>query len=181
MKVSSTKIPDVMLLEPDVISDERGFFVESWHRLKFAKYGIDFEFVQDNHSRSVQGTLRGVHYQIEQPQGKLVRVTVGDVFDVAVDLRKSSPSFGRWVGTHLSAAQKRTLWIPPGFGHGFYVTAGPAEVQYKCTDYYAPEHERRIQWNDPQIAIEWPLSGPPVLSDQDRRQAKPLALAECFP
>jgi len=180
MKVTPTKIPDVLVLAPDVFSDERGFFMETWHRDRFAENGMDFELVQDNHSRSAQGTLRGLHYQIPQPQGKLVRVTVGEIFDVAVDIRKSSPTFGQWVGTRLSADDKQMLWIPLGFAHGFYVTAGPAEVQYKCTDYYAPAHERCILWNDPQLAIEWPLSGRLLLSDKDR-QAKPLAHAECFP
>lgn len=181
MKLRPTKIPDVLLLEPEVFVDERGFFLETWHRRRFAEYGIDFDFVQDNHSRSAEGSLRGLHYQIRQVQGKLVRVTLGEVFDVAVDLRKSSPTFAQWVGTRLSADRKQMLWIPPGFGHGFYVTAGPAEVQYKCTDYYAPAHERCILWNDPQLAIKWPLSGRPLLSDKDRHQARPLASAECFP
>ena len=137
--------------------------------------------MQDNHSRSVQGTLRGLHYQIRQPQGKLIRATVGEIFDVAVDIRRSSPTFGRWVGNYLSADNKRMVWIPPGFAHGFYATAEAAEVQYKCSDYYVAAHERCIQWNDPQLAIEWPLSGRPLLSDKDLRQAKPFARAECFP
>jgi dTDP-4-dehydrorhamnose 3,5-epimerase len=181
MNVTPTRIPDVLLLDPDVQVDERGFFMETWHRGRFAASGIDCDLVQDNHSRSVQGTLRGLHYQIRQPQGKLVRVTVGEIFDVAVDIRKSSPTFGQWVGAYLSADNKRMLWVPPGFGHGFYVTAGPAEVQYKCSDYYAAAHERCIQWNDPQLAIEWPLNGRPLLSDKDTREAQPLARAECFP
>lgn len=181
MNVTPTKIPDVLLLDPDVFIDERGFFMETWHRRRFAESGIDCEFVQDNHSRSVHGTLRGLHYQIRQPQGKLVRVTVGEIFDVAVDIRRSSPTFGQWVGHLLSADNKRMVWMPPGFGHGFYVTAAVAEVQYKCTDYYAVAHERCIRWNDPQLAIEWPLRGDPLLSDKDRRNAKPLASAECFP
>jgi dTDP-4-dehydrorhamnose 3,5-epimerase len=180
MNVTPTKIPDVLLLDPDVFIDERGFFMETWHRRRFAESGIDCEFVQDNHSRSVQGALRGLHYQIRQPQGKLVRVTIGEIFDVAVDIRTSSPTFGQWVGTYLSADNKRLLWVPPGFGHGFYVTAGPAEVLYKCSDYYARAHERCIQWNDPQLSIAWPLRGPPLLSDRDRREAKPLVHAECF-
>jgi len=170
----------VLLIEPDVYSDERGHFMETWHRQRFAELGIDFEFVQDNHSSSVQGTLRGLHYQIRRPQGKLARVTVGGVFDVAVDLRRSSPTFGQWVGNVLSADNRQMLWIPPGFGHGFYVTSGPAVVEYKCTDYYAPEHERCILWNDPQLAVDWPLTGQPILSDKDRR-ARPLADADCFP
>ena len=170
----------MLLIEPDVYSDERGHFMETWHRQRFAELGIDFEFVQDNHSSSVQGTLRGLHYQIRRPQGKLARVTVGGVFDVAVDLRRSSPTFGQWVGNVLSADNRQMLWIPPGFGHGFYVTSGPAVVEYKCTDYYAPEHERCILWNDPQLAVDWPLTGQPILSDKDRR-ARPLADADCFP
>jgi dTDP-4-dehydrorhamnose 3,5-epimerase len=180
MHASRTKIPDVLVLDPAVFSDERGFFMETWHRQRFAGLGIDCELVQDNHSRSVKGTLRGLHYQIRQPQGKLVRVTLGEIFDVAVDIRRSSPTFGQWVGTRLSADNKRMLWIPPGFAHGFYVTAEVAEVQYKCSDYYAPAHERCIQWDDRQLAVDWPLSGPPLLSDRDRLEGRPLASAECF-
>ena len=180
MNVTPTSIPDVLLLDPDVHVDKRGFFVESWHRRRFAEIGIDCELVQDNHSRSIEGTLRGLHYQVREPQGKLVRVTTGEIFDVAVDLRKSSPTFGRWVGTYLSADKHRMIWIPPGFGHGFYVTAGPADIQYKCSAYYVPAHDRCICWNDPQLAIAWPLSGRPLLSDKDHR-AKPFADAECFP
>src|SRR5690625_4747394 len=170
MKIIPTAIPDVLLIEPRVFEDERGFFMETWQRQKFAETGIDYEFVQDNHSRSTKGTLRGLHYQIHQPQGKLVRVTVGEVFDVAVDLRRSSPTFGKWVGEYLSADNKRMLWVPPGFAHGFYVLSSIAEFQYKCTDYYAPEYERTIQWNDPVVGIEWPLleNMPPILSDKDR-------------
>jgi dTDP-4-dehydrorhamnose 3,5-epimerase len=181
MNVTPTKIPDVLVLDPDVLVDERGFFMETWRRDRFGASGIDCELVQDNHSRSVRGTLRGLHYQIRQPQGKLIRATIGEIFDVAVDIRRSSPTFGRWVGHYLSADNKRMVWIPPGFAHGFYVTAEAAEVQYKCSDYYAPTHERCIQWNDPQLAIAWPLRGPPLLSDKDRRQATPFARAECFP
>jgi dTDP-4-dehydrorhamnose 3,5-epimerase len=181
MNVKPTRIPDVLLLDPDVLVDERGFFLEVWRRDRFGESGVDCEFVQDNHSRSVRGTLRGLHYQIRQPQGKLVRATIGEIFDVAVDIRRSSPTFGRWVGNYLSADNKRMVWIPPGFAHGFYVTADAAEVQYKCSDYYVATHERCIQWNDPQLAIEWPLRGAPLLSEKDLSQAKPLALAECFP
>ena len=181
MKTTPTKIPDVLLVEPRVVADNRGFFMETWHRARFAAAGIDFELVQDNHSRSVQGTLRGLHYQIRQPQGKLVRATAGEIFDVAVDLRKSSPTFGRWVGTYLSADDKRMLWIPPGFAHGFYVTGGPAEVQYKCSDLYSAEHERCIRWDDPQLRIEWPLEGEPILSDRDRLSGESFARADCFP
>ena len=181
MKITPTTIPAVLLLDPVVLSDERGFFMETWHRRALAASGIDYELVQDNHSRSVQGTLRGLHHQIRQPQGKLVRVTVGEVFDVAVDLRRSSPTFGKWVGNYLSADNKRMVWIPPGFTHGFYVTAGPAEVQYKCTDYYAQADQRCIQWNDADLAIAWPLNGAPLLSDKDRSHATPFATAEYFP
>jgi dTDP-4-dehydrorhamnose 3,5-epimerase len=181
MKLTPTRIPDVLLLDPEVLLDARGFFMETWHRARFAANGIDCDFVQDNHSRSVQGTLRGVHYQVRQPQGKLVRVTAGEVFDVAVDLRKSSPTFGRWVGSRLSAGNKRMLWLPAGFCHGFYVTDGPAEVQYKCTDYYSAADERCIRWDDPELAIAWPLSGDPILSDKDRLGGQPFARADYFP
>lgn len=179
MNVISTAIPEVLLIEPAVFGDERGFFMETWQRRKFAEVGIDYDFVQDNHSRSVQGTLRGLHYQILQPQGKLVRVTHGEVFDVAVDIRRSSPTFGQWVGEYLTAENKRMLWVPPGFAHGFYVTSDVAEFQYKCTDYYAPEHERSIRWDDPDLAITWPLQREPVVSAKDQ-QGSPLAPAECF-
>ena len=181
MNVVPTKISDVLVIDPAVHADERGFFMESWHRTKFAAHGIDCELVQDNHSCSAQGTLRGLHYQIERPQGKLVRATVGETFDVAVDLRKSSPTFGQWAGVYLSADNKRMLWVPPGFGHGFYVTGGPAEVEYKCSDYYSREHERCIRWDDPDVGIEWPLNGDPILSDKDRNQAQAFVHAECFP
>jgi dTDP-4-dehydrorhamnose 3,5-epimerase len=158
----------VIIVEPEVFGDERGFFMETWQREIFARNGIDFNFVQDNHSLSEKGILRGLHYQIEHPQGKLVRVIRGEVFDVAVDIRKNSPTFGGWVGELLSEDNKRMLWIPPGFAHGFYVTGEQAEFVYKCTDFYAPEHERCIVWNDPDIGIEWPLDGNvPVLSDKD--------------
>lgn len=170
MKFTPTAIPDVVLIEPQVFEDERGFFMETWQRRKFAEAGIDVDFVQDNHSRSVKGTLRGLHYQLPpHAQGKLVRVTVGEVFDVAVDIRRGSPTFGRWVGEYLSAENKRMLWIPPGFAHGFYVTSDVAEFQYKCTDYYAPECERCIRWDDPQLAIAWPLAGEPLVSAKDKR------------
>jgi dTDP-4-dehydrorhamnose 3,5-epimerase len=180
MKVTPTKIPDVLLLDPDVFNDARGFFIETWHRQRFAELGIDHEFLQDNYSRSAQGTLRGLHYQIRQAQGKLIRVTAGEIFDVAVDIRRSSPTFGQWVGSRLSAENRRILWVPPGFAHGFYITTREADVQYKCTDYYAEAQQRCIQWNDPALAIDWPLSGPPVLSDKDR-SAGAFENAECFP
>ena len=179
MKVIATAIPEVLVVEPTVFGDERGFFMETWQRRKFAELGIDFDFVQDNHSRSVRGTLRGLHYQLRQPQGKLVRVTEGEVFDVAVDIRRSSPTFGRWVGEMLTGQNKRMLWVPPGFAHGFYVTSPAAEFLYKCTDYYAPEHERSIRWDDPDLEISWPLRGEPLVSAKDREGIK-LADAECF-
>ena len=159
MVVTRTAIPEVLIIEPKVFGDARGFFFESYSRRDFAQAtGIDAEFVQDNHSRSLHNVLRGLHYQLRQPQGKLVRVTLGEVWDVAVDLRRSSPSFGRWVSFELSAATKRMAWVPPGFAHGFLVTSAAAEVQYKTTDYYAPEHERTLLWNDPALAIPWPLA-----------------------
>lgn len=181
MKITPTKLPDVLLVEPAVFFDSRGFFMETWHRARFAAHGIDCDLVQDNHSRSHAGALRGLHYQIHRPQGKLVRVTAGEVFDVAVDLRRSSSTFGRWVGTYLSADDKRMVWVPTGFAHGFYVTRGPAEVEYKCSDYYFPEHERCIRWDDPELAIEWPLRGELILSDRDRLRSQPFANAEHFP
>lgn len=178
MNVTATRLSEVKLIEPTVFEDERGFFLESWHAQKFVEAGIDLTFVQDNHSRSVQGTLRGLHYQLPpKAQGKLVRVTLGEVFDVAVDIRQGSPTFGQWVGEYLSAENKRMLWIPPGFAHGFYVTTEIAEFQYKCTDYYAPELDRAIRWDDPQLAIDWPLKGEPVLSVKDA-QAQYLMQAE---
>jgi len=169
MEFIPTLIPDVVLVEPRVFRDERGFFLESWRKDRFAAAGIAADFVQDNHSRSIRGTLRGLHYQVQQPQGKLVRVTVGTVFDVAVDLRPGSPSFGRWVGEHLSAENHRLLWVPPGFAHGFYVLSDVAEFQYKCTEYYAPDFERAIRWDDPDLGIDWPLLGgeQPRLSTKD--------------
>jgi len=180
MQVTPSAIPAVLLLEPQVFGDARGFFYESYNRRSFAAAtGIDVEFVQDNHSRSVKNVLRGLHYQIRQPQGKLVRVTQGSVWDVAVDLRRGSASFGRWVGFELSAEGRRSAWIPAGFAHGFVVTSDVAEVQYKTTDYYAPEHERSLLWNDPTLAIPWPLAGAPILTAKDRG-GRPLAEAETF-
>jgi dTDP-4-dehydrorhamnose 3,5-epimerase len=167
MKVTPTALPDVLLIEPRVFGDDRGFFFESWNRRAFAAAGIDMDFVQDNHSRSRRGVLRGLHYQIEHAQGKLVRVTEGEVFDVAVDLRRSSPSFGRSFGCALSAANRRMLWIPPGFAHGFVVLSENAEFLYKATDYWFPEHERTLLWSDPALRIEWPLSGEPTLAAKD--------------
>ena len=179
MNLIPTAIPDVLLLEPRVFGDERGFFLESWNKRTFAELGITADFVQDNHSRSQKNVLRGLHYQIEHAQGKLVRVTAGEVYDVAVDLRRSSPTFGRWVGFTLSAADKRMAWIPPGFAHGFLVTSDSAEFLYKTTDYYSPAHERTLLWNDPQLAIPWPLDGEPLLAAKDKA-GTPLALAACF-
>jgi len=168
MNVTATAIPDVLLIEPRVFGDERGFFYESFNERQWQKStGLYRNFVQDNHSRSIKGVLRGLHYQIQQPQGKLVRVVVGEVFDVAVDLRRGSPSFGKWVGVILSAANKCQLWVPEGFAHGFLVLSENAEFLYRTTDYYAPEHERCILWNDADIGIDWPLSDPPVLSAKD--------------
>ncbi len=180
MKAIPTNIPDVLLVEPEIIGDERGFFMETWRRGGLAEHGVEVDFVQDNFSRSLTGTLRGLHYQLRRPQGKLVRVTRGAIFDVAVDLRRSSPSFGQWVGQRLSADEKRALWIPPGFCHGFYVTSGPADVQYKCTEFYAPEDDRCILWNDTELAIDWPLARTPLVSERDR-QAMPFADAEYYP
>jgi dTDP-4-dehydrorhamnose 3,5-epimerase len=180
MEFERLSIPDLVLIKPKVFGDARGWFFESWEARKFAAAGLDAAFVQDNYSRSVQGTLRGLHYQIQRPQGKLVRVTQGEVFDVAVDIRRSSPSFGKWVGTILSGDNKHQLWVPPGFAHGFYVLSESAEFFYKCTDFYAPEHERTLRWDDPKLGIQWPLKGAPLLSDKDR-QGKPLADADCFP
>ncbi len=180
MKVVATDIPDVLIIEPKVFGDERGFFYESFNAAAFeAATGLKRSFVQDNHSKSQRGVLRGLHYQIQQPQGKLVRVVAGEVFDVAVDLRKSSPTFGRWVGTHLSAQNQRQLWIPEGFAHGFVVLSESAEFLYKTTDYYAPAHERSLLWNDPQIGIDWPFEEPPQLSQKDI-DGKVLSEAELF-
>lgn len=168
MKIIKTAIPDVLIFEPTVHGDDRGYFMETFRESWFQENGIDVRFVQDNQSRSVQGTLRGLHYQLKQAQGKLVRVISGEVFDVAVDMRKGSDTFGQWVGEILSAENKRELWVPPGFAHGFYVTSESAELYYKCTDYYCPEHEHSLLWNDPAVGIEWPLvSETPLLSAKD--------------
>lgn len=181
MNVVLTRIPDVLILEPKVFGDERGFFFESYNARGFTeKTGINAQFVQDNHTRSAKNVLRGLHYQIQQPQGKLVRVTAGEVFDVVVDLRKSSPAFGQWTAITLSAANKRMLWIPPGFAHGFLVVSDFAEFLYKTTDYWAPAHERCIAWNDPQLNIAWPLQGAPLLSTKDQNGA-PFVSADIFP
>ena len=178
MKVSPTTIPDVLLIEPKVFGDERGFFYESFNQQRFNEAtGLDRHFVQDNHSKSAKGVLRGLHYQLPpKAQGKLVRVVAGEVFDVAVDIRKDSPTFGHWVGEILSADNKRQLWIPPGLAHGFLVLSETAEFLYKTTDYYAPELERCILWNDPTLDIDWPIEGAPVLSAKDSHNARDLAL-----
>lgn len=181
MKIIETSIPDVLIIEPKVFGDERGFFYESFNAAAFeAATGLKRQFVQDNHSKSQRGVLRGLHYQIQQPQGKLVRVVAGEVFDVAVDLRRSSPSFGRWTGVLLNAENKRQLWIPEGFAHGFVVLSETAEFLYKTTDYYAPEHERSLLWNDPELHIDWPLDTLPQLSAKDQA-GKLLRDAELFP
>ena len=181
MKVIETSIPEVLIIEPRVFGDERGFFYESFNAAAFdTATGIKRNFVQDNHSKSQRGVLRGLHYQIQQPQGKLVRVVAGEVFDVAVDLRRSSPTFGRWTGTRLSAQNQRQLWIPEGFAHGFVVLSETAEFLYKTTDYYAPEHERSLLWNDPEIGIDWPIEQAPQLSAKDLA-GKRLSEAELFP
>lgn len=181
MNVLPTSIPEVLILEPKVFGDERGFFFESFNQKVFTdKTGVTAEFVQDNHSRSRQGVLRGLHYQIEQVQGKLLRVVEGEIFDVAVDIRKGSPTFGQWVGCVISAENKRQFWVPPQFAHGFLVLSDVAEVLYKTTDYYSPQHERSILWNDPDLGIEWPLNGiEPILSAKDQ-DGKPFKSADVF-
>lgn len=170
MKVIETSIPDVKIIEPNVFGDERGFFMETWQQKKFEELVAPRQFVQDNHSKSAQGILRGLHYQTENTQGKLVRVVAGEVFDVAVDMRRSSETFGQWVGVLLSAENHRQLWVPEGFAHGFYVTTESAEFVYKCTDYYNPGHEHTLQWNDPTVGIEWPIlaNSEPLLSGKDQ-------------
>ena len=180
MQVIERVLNGVVLMEPKVFGDARGFFLESFNRRVFTELtGVDRDFVQDNHSRSARGVLRGLHYQILQPQGKLVRVVAGAVFDVAVDLRRSSPTFGQWFGAELSADNKRVMWIPPGFAHGFLVTSDSAEFLYKTTDYWAPEHERSLIWNDPAVGVRWPVEGEPLLSQKDRA-GKPLSECETY-
>ena len=181
MKFTPTAIPDVILIEPQVYPDARGFFVETYQKTKFSQAGIGVEFVQDNQSGSHRGVLRGLHYQIRQAQGKLVRAVTGEIFDVAVDIRRSSPTFGKWVGTILSAENKKALWVPPGFAHGFMVLSDWADFTYKVSDYYLPEAERTLLWNDPQVGIDWPLAAgeAPVVAGKDQ-QGKLLADAECF-
>ncbi len=180
MKVTPTAIPEVLLIDPQVFGDDRGFFFESFNERKFAELtGVAAKFVQDNHSKSARNVLRGLHYQIKQPQGKLVRVIAGAIFDVVVDMRRSSPFFGRWVGEELSAENGRQIWVPPGFAHGFVVISETAECLYKTTDYWAPEYERSLIWNDPELAIDWPLTGEPMLSGKDSLGVT-LANAESF-
>jgi dTDP-4-dehydrorhamnose 3,5-epimerase len=180
IKVTETSLPGVAIIEPKVFGDARGFFLESFNARAFAKETkVNVEFVQDNHSMSVKGVLRGLHYQIEHAQGKLVRVVVGEVFDVVVDLRRSSPTFGKWEGVHLSAENQRQLWVPPGFAHGFYVTSERAEFLYKTTDYWHPEHERSLLWNDPALGIAWPLDGEPTVAAKDAA-GRLLADSETF-
>ena len=180
MNIIPTAIPDVLIIEPKVFQDERGFFLESYQKKQFKEAGIDVDFVQDNHSKSCRGTLRGLHYQIQQPQGKLVRAIAGEIFDVVVDLRKHSHTFGQWVGDYLSAENKRILWVPAGFAHGFFVTSQEAEVLYKASDYYAPQWERCLLWKDPTIGIPWPIKDTyPILSAKDS-QGKLFVEAELF-
>ncbi len=173
MNATPTAIPEVVLIEPKIFGDERGFFFESYSERAFQQLGLPTRFLQDNHSRSLRGVLRGIHYQLHQPQGKLVRVLVGEVYDIAVDLRRSSPTFGKWVGEFLSESNHRMLWIPPGFGHAFLVLSDAAEFAYKASEFYAPEHERTLLWNDPDIGIDWPLHlitpGAPILSGKDAK------------
>ena len=178
MQVRETAIPGVLIVEPRVLRDARGFFVETYHADRYAAAGIADAFVQDNHSRSQRGTLRGLHWQWRRPQGKLVRAVEGEIFDVAVDLRPESPTFGRWVGVTLSADDFRQLYVPPGLAHGFYVASGNAQVEYKCTDVYDPEGEQGMRWDDPDLAIAWPLSEPPILSARDQRHP---SMRELFP
>jgi len=180
VKVAPTRLPDVLLVEPRVFEDARGHFFESWNARSLAAAGIDATFVQDNHSHSRRGVLRGLHYQIQHPQGKLVRCVKGEVYDVAVDMRKSSPSFGRSVGVALSEDNRRILWVPPGFAHGFCVISDAADFLYKTTDYWFPEHERTLLWNDPALGIAWPIAGAPIVNAKDAT-GTPFAAAEAYP
>ena len=177
MKLIPTNLPGVLIIEPRVFRDERGFFLETYHAQRYREAGLDAAFVQDNHSRSTRGTLRGLHWQAERPQGKLVRVLVGEIYDVAVDIRPDSPTFGKWVGFTLSADNFRQAWIPPGFAHGFCVTSEVAEVEYKCTDFYDPPSERGLIWNDPEVAIAWPIQDP-ILSERDKKHPRLSALVD---
>jgi len=181
MQFSNTELPGVILVEPKVFEDERGFIFESYHEQRFTEQGLSLKFYQDNHSRSKKGALRGLHYQIQQAQGKLVRVVIGEIFDVAVDIRKSSPAFGQWMGIYLSAENKKQIYIPPGFAHGFYVVSDWADVLYKATDYYAPQWERTLLWNDPQVNVDWPVKPgeKPIISPKDAAGI-PLEEAEVY-
>jgi len=179
MRFETTEIPGVVVIELKMFSDDRGFFMETYQRRRFVEAGVDETFVQDNHSRSRPGVLRGLHYQVQQPQGKLIEVLRGEVFDVAVDLRRSSPTFGKWFGLKLGEDSRKLLYVPPGCAHGFYVVNGPADVYYKCTDFYAPQHERTLLWNDPELGVNWPLAGTPVVSAKDL-QGQSLAQAETY-
>jgi dTDP-4-dehydrorhamnose 3,5-epimerase len=179
MNVSETNLPGVLVVELDVYDDPRGCFAETYHKDRYAEMGIDIEFKQDNISRSSRGTLRGLHYQIKNPQGKLVQVLQGEIFDVAVDLRRDSPAFGKWTGVRLSSESMRQLYVPPGFAHGFYVLSEKAEMWYKCSDLYSPKYERTLLWNDTQLGIAWPLESPPLLSEKDSR-GQLLAEADCY-
>jgi len=179
MQFQKTKIPDVILVEPDVYGDARGYFKETYQQERYRQGGISREFVQDNFSRSCSGTLRGLHFQIEHTQGKLLQVMQGEIYDVAVDLRRSSETFGKWIGEILSAENHRQLYVPPGFAHGFYVLSESADVFYKCTDFYYPEHERTLIWNDTDVGVDWPLAGEPTLSEKDQ-QGRPLSAVETF-
>lgn len=182
MRVKATRIPDVICIEPDVFGDDRGFFMETWQAKKFAAAGLNLTFVQDNHSRSRLGTLRGLHYQLANPQGKLVRCVIGTVFDVAVDMRRSSPTFGQWVGEILSAENRRQLWVPAGFAHGFLVLSESADFVYKCTDYYDPATERTLAWNDAGVGIDWPIpAGMELLLSKKDGAGVPFRDAECYP
>lgn len=182
MKIIQTTLPEVILIEPKVYEDPRGFFMETYHKAKFSQIDKTLDFIQDNHSRSIQGVLRGLHYQIQHAQGKLVRAIVGEVFDVAVDLRRSSPTFGEWVGCYLSADNKHQIWIPPGFAHGYYTLSDWAEILYKTSDIYSPENERIILWNDPTIGIEWPLiPGKEIILSGKDQKGKKLSEAEVYP
>jgi len=179
MQLVDTSIPDIKIIEPKVFGDDRGFFYESWNQATFAELGLDLKFVQDNHTRSSKSVLRGLHYQIQKPQGKLVRVVAGSVYDVVIDLRKSSPTFRKWEGFTLSEKNRRLLWVPPGFGHGFLSLEDRTELLYRCTEFYAPEHERSLLWNDAELGIDWPLDGEPLLSAKDA-EGLPLAQADTF-
>lgn len=181
MNIVETSIPEVRIIEPHVFGDHRGYFIETWNHQRFVECGIEAKFVQDNFSYSKKGTLRGLHYQIQNTQGKLMRVVEGEVFDVCVDIRKSSKTFGHWVGVTLSSENKRSLWVPPGFAHGFYVTSEAAAFEYKCTDYYAKQHERTLLWNDPALGIDWPIDPDtdPLITDKDR-DGKILLEADVF-